>query len=88
MQPEAIPQQLHGLVPALLASLARRRGLPAGMLSSAVLQFEPILSSIADCQREQRILNSAASDDLLDYDAEYMVRVTSKELPKDMHAPG
>ena len=88
MQPEAIPQQLHGIVPALVASLARRQSLPAGMLTSAVLQFGPIMSCIADLQPQQRDTNTAAPNAIIsDYDAEYMVGVTSKELTKHMHAP-
>ena len=87
VQPRIIPEQLHGLVPALVASLARRPGLPPGMLASAVLQFAPILVSIADHQRQQGILNRAAPDAITsDYEAEYMVGATTKEPTKHMHA--
>ena len=89
VQPGALPQHLHGLVPALVASLARRPGLPPGMLASVVLQFEPILSSIAEHQRQQGIPNRAAPDAITsDYDAEYMVGGASNDLTKPLHAPG
>ena len=69
-----IPEQLHALIPAMLASFARRRGLPAGMLTSAVLQFEHILVIIGEHQRRQRSQSSAVPDAIIaDYETEFMV---------------
>ena len=88
VQPMAIAEPLHGIVPATVASLARRSGLPAGMLASAVLQFEPILTEMGvhrqlQRQRPHPLSNAIASD----YEAEFMVGATLEGAAKG-HAPG
>ena len=81
-----IPEQLHALIPAMLASFARRRGLPPGMLTSAVLQFEPILVIIGEHQRRQRSRSSAVLEAIIsDYDAEFMVGLSRPVGCKHAH---
>ena len=83
VQPRAIPEPLHGIVPALVASLVRRPGLPVGTLASAVVQFQPILSQIAEHQRRQRPLQDPLSyATASDYEAEYMVGATLRGAAK------
>ena len=80
MQPKraAIPRQLHALIPAMLASFARRQrrcGLPRGMLASAVLQLQDVMAIIAQHQAQRRMAAGVYTFDAItsDYEAEFMV---------------